>query len=248
MIRRGVRLLLIGLTGGLALGAGSPPRAVTFNGRVFDPEGHPAGAATVFVSIYEPGWIGAWTPNPTPLIRQTRAAVDGSFHLAVSLAGDWGWATLVALKEGYGPGGIGVVSDAETTGLALALTRPSLVAGRVVDPAGRPIARAKVTFLGGTGPGLEPIFPLPDSVRPPAITDANGRFRMAPFPAQSQLYLNVEHPGYARLTGLRTPVSSGTGSLTITLQRASAISGRVLDADGRPASPVTVRCQPNGPP
>ena len=49
MIRRGIRLLLIGLTGGLILGAGSPPRAVTFNGRVFDPEGHPAGAATVFV-------------------------------------------------------------------------------------------------------------------------------------------------------------------------------------------------------
>src|SRR3989442_12199380 len=113
MIRRGIRLLLIGLTGGLALGAGSPPRAVTFNGRVFDPEGHPAGAATVFVSIYEPGWIGAWTPNPTPLLRQPRPAGDRSFHLPVALAGDWGGATPCALKEARGPGGVGAVSEAE---------------------------------------------------------------------------------------------------------------------------------------
>jgi protocatechuate 3,4-dioxygenase beta subunit len=68
---------------------------------------------------------------------------------------------------------------------------PSLVKGTVRDPAGNPVAGARVFFTGGP-------TPLPDIA---ALTDAEGRFALsAPAPGTYQLECHSEGFGPAKVS------------------------------------------------
>src|SRR5437870_11254939 len=115
----------------LARGAGGPiPVAgsfVTFTGRVIDAAGQPAGGATVIANVWDPPRTTRdW--NRPPVRHSTTASANGAFRLVVPLSGEDWEASLLALKEGHGPGGQAVRSPGSPAGLTLSLTRPGYVA------------------------------------------------------------------------------------------------------------------------
>jgi protocatechuate 3,4-dioxygenase beta subunit len=209
-----------------------------------DPQGRPAGAARVYVTVSEtPGLAGDREPEPA----RTTAAADGSFRLELPALGKRAWATVVAVKDGSGPGGQSLEPGSKTHDLALYLTDPAWIGGQVVDPAGRPVAVARVRVLWGSLPNLEPVFAIPDAAAQ-VVTDARGRFRLGPLPARSEVSLAVDHPGYARWSSPREGTRSGAPDVRIALRPAGSIEGRVVGPDGQPTANVPLHCQPSWPP
>jgi uncharacterized GH25 family protein len=241
-MRPSLLLCLVALAHGLTTGALAAARTVTFAGRVVDAGGKPAGGATVYVRFWDTP-LTMQAPDLKATVRQTTSAPDGSFRLPVRVSQAEWWVELSAAKQGHGPGGQILASPAPTTGLVIALTRPSFVAGQVVDRAGRRVVGAKLSVRYAQRPNWELARLPPEEMRPPATTDAQGHFRLAPVPAGCRITLEAEHPEYARWSsspGER--VASGTDDFTITLAPAGAFVARVVTEDGRPAPNVTVRC------
>ncbi|HEV3302860.1 MAG TPA: carboxypeptidase-like regulatory domain-containing protein [Planctomycetaceae bacterium] len=110
-----------------------------------------------------------------------------------------------------------------------------ILAGRIVSLDGRPIRAGRVWIEGRKNRGK-------------AITTAeiqsDGRFRVGPVAAECHAVLLVEASGYAR--EYREEVSifpSATNEVQIVLAPGRTVSGRLLLADGRPASHQTVTAQ-----
>ena len=124
------------------------------------------------------GWIGLNSPSPWAGVDHTAADADGRFTLRIPAA---------ILRDGRVrvigfdlPGGrLPAVADlagaaGETLDAGdLRLARPPEIAGMVVDAAGAPVAGTAVTD-GGTGLSASKLM-LGE-----AVTDAAGRFRLAP--------------------------------------------------------------------
>jgi peroxiredoxin len=234
-----VLLCIVWLASGLGPSVLAVSRVVTFSGRVLDAHGRPVNGGTVYVRLHDaPPTAG--DRNPPPVLHQTAVGPSGSFHLDVPVRQDRWSAEVIAARQGHGPGGQVVGSQSRATGLVLSLTRPSFVAGRVVDRAGQPIAGATVSVTGAFQPDNEVLL-LPAEVRPPATSDAQGRFRIAPLPANFRLSLAAEHPRYARGESF-LPVSAGADDATIVLAPPGTIVGRVISEDGKPAANVTAYC------
>lgn len=111
--------------------------------------------------------------------------------------------------------------------------------GRVVDPEGQPAAGASVIAT------LDPEFdfqPAPPSPCPPmgdvkATTDAEGRFAVGPVPL-FKLYVWAAMPTYVGSNVEIVALDEGRLEAEVpllTLERVSAVSGRVLKEDGSPA-------------
>ena len=110
------------------------------------------------------------------------------------------------------------------------------VAGRVVDPDGKPIAGATVSLPRDEMPGLkQPSIP---PYRPAVTTDAAGEFRFTDFARQWYMYLQVESPGFARRRIADLPLGK---YFTIKLDNQTRLAGQILAADGSPAGPTEIR-------
>lgn len=106
------------------------------------------------------------------------------------------------------------------------------VAGRVVDPAGRPVVGAAVALGYSNSDG--------DCDR--ARTDADGRFRFAHVDAgeRSHLNLGVEAAGHApAVKALR--ITADLPSQEFQLEPAKPLRGRVVDSEGKPVSGAVVK-------
>src|SRR5947208_3482168 len=163
-------------------------RTVTFAGTVRDPGGAPAGGAIVYVSLYE---FSPAPPasGPRATVRQTQTGAGGSFRLELPVREPSWSANVVAIRDDCGPGGQRVSSPIDALELELSLTRPSFVAGRVVDLAGHPVAGASVSIQWAAFPSHEAALLLPEEMRPPAVADAEGCFHLAPVPARCRVSL-----------------------------------------------------------
>jgi uncharacterized GH25 family protein len=240
-MRRRMVALLVWLLLAQAAGGRAAPRRVTFGGKVVDARGQPAGGALVSVSLHE--WSLQSDPAaPNPVVAQTRAAADGSFHLEQPLQAEYWSAEVVAVKDGSGPGGLQVRPEMNAARLLLALTLPSFLAGRVVDSAGQPVPGARVVAEEGSLPDFGVAYGLPEGAGSAVRTDAQGRFRIEPVPAGSQFSLRVEHPRYARGQRVSQRVRSGTDSTRIVLAPGGSITARVRREDGAPVARAAVRC------
>jgi hypothetical protein len=216
-------------------------RTVLFTGTVVDATGKPASGASVYAALYDAP-RGPRDVIREPTVARTTSAADGGFRVRAS-ARDPGWsAILTAVRDGHGPGVRLVAPGTNTTGLVLALTRESFVAGRALDGDGRPIAGVAVRVEGVQSAGRETAPLPPEAIRPVAVTDAQGRFRLAPLSAGCMLSLMAEHPRYARWYS-SPDLEGGTADLMIRMAPASAVAGRVVYEDGRPAANVSVVCQ-----
>jgi protocatechuate 3,4-dioxygenase beta subunit len=138
----------------------------------------------------------------------------------------------------------------------LVLEPAGVLAGQVVDPNGRPVARAEVQATPVVTSGFSAVNDRWYVPGPRAwfavTTDTQGRFRFEQFSADTTAGLRVQVPGgeprYAfRLHSMEScGFVVGRTDLRIMLPRAGTIQGRVLDGQGRPVGGVdlTIRNSP----
>ncbi|MDB5327920.1 MAG: polymerase sigma factor, sigma-70 family [Phycisphaerales bacterium] len=122
--------------------------------------------------------------------------------------------------------------------------------GRVQDEAGEAIAGATVTFQLNTP--REPAWPHMRLAlsNERVVTDADGHWSFDQTPEDlSTLMLGVYHPQYVTNNGneayynydkVENPAALRDGSHVVTLKRGVLISGRVVDAEGKPVTKATV--------
>lgn len=215
-----------------------------------------------------------------PVRRTTTTDAEGRYRFADLPAGRY---FLTANKAGYvslqhgqrrssEPGTALLLSDGQSvTGVNLALPRGSVIAGRVTDEFGEPIARATVQALR--------YFYSPDGQRRPqpnasATTDDLGQFRLfdlAPGeyivsasgqqggffsggPAvvdTSAAYLTSYFPGTPNINDAQMiPVAAGqeaNAQFALSVGRLSRVAGTVVDSTGRPlANAMTTLQSPTG--
>jgi len=213
----------------------SAPRLITLapgrtiEGRVVDEGGNPVAGAGISLDRHPP-------PFPSGgFLRQVTGA-DGRFMLRHVIEGD----ALVLVRHPRWPAarrsvppGVAEVEVVLRAGLAIAGTVVDHRGGRGIPAIGVRVAppgddRFRRPSLG---------TPVPD-----AITDGEGRFRVANLRGGEYLLLvaepghDGETPGGYRAETLRR-VRAGTGDLRIVLREGRVLAGRVVDERGEP-----VRC------
>ena len=228
--------------------AGAGGAVASYTGKVVDSQGHPAADAAVdcYLSFATNG--ASTTPE---FGLQEHAVTDSEGRFTVP-AGE-GTAIAVVKKEGlaagwkiFGPGG-------GPAGEAVVLTTPSPLAGLVVDGDGQPVEDAEVWVSlaapasEGAGFSREKLIrgrPARDTLN--ARTAADGRFRIANFPANMQADLSVRKAGKgqrlrANLDGALAYVS-GQQAIKLTLDTPGSIEGTVtVEGTGAPLAGVKLR-------
>lgn len=139
-------------------------------------------------------------------------------------------------------------------GLRLTAAQPSLelgvilrtgyrIAGRVVDPDGRPLASARVftgldlVAIGGKRVHLTLNVGQSSFTSVETTTDETGRFVLEGLPFGNQR-LVADHPRYART---RRDISSGSDGVELRLHPYGSIAGRIEDEHGEPLGALRVR-------
>jgi len=103
-----------------------------------------------------------------------------------------------------------------------------VLAGRVVEPGDVPVPEAVVTLGAGRGRGRGGGAPIPA----PVISDSQGRFRFEGVPAQ----VGWAQASAGDLLSDRVAVEPGDAEVVLTVRPGGVLAGRVLHADGRPAT------------
>ena len=198
---------------------------VRFRGRVEAAEaGAPIAGATVSLRVpgAQPGLLSAE--------RQWTSDAQGAF----SGAGPPD-SVLVARAPGFTPAVEALRASATVQTLTLRLKplpadavadRP--LAGRVLEESGAPVPEAVVSLGMGRGRGRAPGGPLPA----PVTTDAQGRFQFPGVPSQ----VGWAQARAADLLSERVNVEPGDQEVVLTVRPGGILAGRVLRADGRPAT------------
>jgi len=176
---------------------------------------------------------------------------DGRVLFSAQRAGrDW---TLAVEGKGFAPvemKGVVVKARGTTDLLDLLLGAQAVLRGRVLDGRGQPVTGAAVSaYLGGaldfssgfmvalTQNALT--FPTPtEEVK----TDEQGLFQLGTLTPGASYELKTRRPGYAFNVQANLVVSpeKTSGLLTIILQPAATLKGRVLDEEGRPVAGAMV--------
>ncbi|HZE89859.1 MAG TPA: carboxypeptidase-like regulatory domain-containing protein, partial [Verrucomicrobiae bacterium] len=131
----------------------------------------------------------------------------------------------------------------QTREISIALRPAASIEGTVRDKSGRPIAGATVDISGPPPGGLKlpiPIF-FPIGVDP-VTSDPQGRFRIEPLPARSELKLSVASNAFAPwdTTGIRLRPGERRKGMEVILDPGEVISGRVVNGDGQPVAGAAV--------
>ncbi|HKB04625.1 MAG TPA: sigma-70 family RNA polymerase sigma factor [Gemmataceae bacterium] len=229
--RRGIALsagLLAAVAGNSVLAGGPPARLVQAAMRAA--AGRPSAEAAS---------IAHGVPRMTPLAK---VAVSASL-LTVALAVGLGQAPPPPAKAEPPAKEAQTAKPAATDPLAPITVECT---GRVVDPDGKPVAAAKVTYL------QDPLREDPQALYPEpstGMTDRDGKFR---FPVSMYPQGPSGHQPMGRLTAIVpgfAPAGTGTGmpesfkDRTLKLDKDDVpLENRFLDLEGKPIAGVTARC------
>jgi protocatechuate 3,4-dioxygenase beta subunit len=227
----------------------SPQRRLT--GRVTDEQGRPVDAAMVTLGLEGMGTFYGLLDafgGGAELGARGHSAPDGTFSMETTPFVDDAARranlrmTLVALKAGYAAGYVRL--PAAGTGAVIVLRRGAPLRGRVTGPGGEPLADVPVA-VAETGP----LFAAQSlaAMELPAWTrsDAEGRFSVQVNPVPH--LLSFRKPGHApRTVDVADPASAG--EITVVLDPAAALSGRVVRADGRGLAAASLSLQDFGTP
>jgi RNA polymerase sigma factor (sigma-70 family) len=193
--------------------APSTAAARELRGRVLDPEGRPVAGATLYLAKHT-------RHGPAASPRAT-SAVDGRFHFAVARSevdptgADDPPPQVMAVAKGYGCAWEAVGRARGELTLRLAADAP--VRGRILDPDGSPVARARIRVIGLSAPRGDDLDSYLQAVRKedyryafardwtgplpgqPAVlsTGADGRFNLAGIGGERIVRLHVEGPAIA---------------------------------------------------
>ncbi len=223
---------------------------------VVDPEGSPVeGAHVAAVPIAEPYVMNNWTwydykkMDPFPG-RDLGIAWDEKLPIdlrvttgATGLASFTGFpaalpCTLAVAKKDHVPFFADIVKlDARTPTRVRAVLAPMRsfpIAGRVVDPQGKPLPGVAVERYGYYHCDLSP-------KRDEVVADGEGRFRFEANTAGSTCHLCVGAPRIARRPlEVEIPADRGPLDLELVAIRAVPIAGEVVDASGAPIAEAFV--------
>ncbi len=203
-----------------------PKDALTFSGRVLDPEGKPFSGAKLHLLAHP------WA-KPEPVHLQTTSADGGTFRLTVApgdarrLADDASWmpTAVVATAEGYGPAVSLHAASEAAADLALRLVKDDVpVRGRILNLEGKPLAGVTVHVAGLSVPANGDLTPWLKAIEanpkdgyavegehlerldflegtglyPAVVTDAEGHFEIKGVGRERVAHLVLEGPTIAR--------------------------------------------------
>jgi uncharacterized GH25 family protein len=221
--------------GTVALGPGA-----ALQGLVVDAQGDPiAGAEVRARAAQQEGILVVRTGDNGPADAVT--AADGSFLLADRSPGES--LTLTVTHSSYSPGSLPGVAVPAATPVRIVLQPTGQVAGRAVDPDGKPVAGATVLLseqepvsFGGR------MAIVGSSPLRRGITDDEGGFSFdGVFPGAFLLEARAPRYQEAELTHLELKAGQDLTRLEIVLKAGAAVEGRVLSPDGpMPDAEVTV--------
>jgi protocatechuate 3,4-dioxygenase beta subunit len=231
------------LAAGLAVNAHAAtnaPQTFRVAGTVVDAAGKPVAGATVGYWRYEGR---PPLPNGLELKEQITTSTNGAFEFQVSRA----VALMLARKPGLAPGWTSYLTPRnDLPEQRLVLTTPTVLAGKVVDEAGKAVAGAEVFVstatseitLGGGARTFAYLSGKPARECFSTRTSADGRFRIAGFPTNASADLAVEAPGKAVRLPSRDSVGpdsmqfhAGQEDIELTVEPAGSIEGKVVAED-----------------
>lgn len=214
--------------------------SVEIRGRVTDRDGKPVAEAEIHATRdlrrlrlgQEPGAAD----------RKPEAVTDAEGRFAVPDLRRGEQVDLRVRAKGFLPAEVEGVSAPAPKPVAVVLDRAARVAGRVVDPDGRPVPGAELN-LASERPGEERGL-LRFAARTPATTaaDEDGRFAFeSVLPGRAEL--RATSPGFqpARLESLEVP-PKGLDGVKVVLERGAVIEGRVTTTAGDPVGDTRVTC------
>jgi hypothetical protein len=226
-------------------------------GRVFDPQGKPVANASVMVYARSIG-LRIFDPAERAYPKELgRASSDsaGRFQADIprtssSSHDEFG---AVALASGYGAGWVGSLdTDSDQPIADITLRSEQAVHGRLFDLQGQPAHNVKLSVTAIRRVVAKPPNELrenfegpsfwwthPDDLPgwpSPAISRADGRFDLHGVGPGLRVFLSVIDPRFtSQIIEINTDADSSTKSLSLALQPARTITGRVTYADtGKP--------------
>jgi protocatechuate 3,4-dioxygenase beta subunit len=237
-------------TRALALARNAPPLKIVLSsaraarGRVQDAAGRPVAGVEVRL-----------TPARAPGARRSpgereEAAGEGSPFVARTDAQGVFLVTwipaervdLTARQRGYATGqirGIRISPGAEPADLGTVTLKPGApLKGRVIDRAGKPLTGAEA-YLVESVDRLEQENARLKGETPDAVSGSDGSFTLEDLPQATPLYLLVRASGHlpAGVRGIHIPIRK---PLSVRLEPAATLNGRVLDEQGAPVAGARV--------
>ncbi len=185
------------------------PVTIKVSGRVLDPGGKPQQGARLWLAFQGTDWV--WSTR-VPEVRATTGA-DGRFEFTVSDAdpevcralrmtsgwpGGFGDIQVIASAEGLGPAWTSLI---EIKGeIELRLVPDDIpIEGRLLTLEGRPLAGIAVrTQMVEDASRSQTTFGIPSGFFQSAVTDADGRFKLAGIGRGRRAYLGFAGPGITR--------------------------------------------------
>lgn len=133
-----------------------------------------------------------------------------------------------------------------TTGLALVLTPPTGVAGRVVDAAGQPVTEFTIE-ANGVGEGM--LAEVGQEERSQSFTSETGTFLLPGLHA-GKWKMHAEAKGYSASVAVefQTPLAEGAPEFVIQLERSATVRGVVRSPDGALITGAKVSIDDGNPP
>jgi hypothetical protein len=207
-------------------------RGATIEGRVVDE----AGAGVVGAEVVTKAQWDASAVSAVPVT----SGEDGRFALEAS-SGGGEWIQVVATKQGFAPGIVGVMLQpgAQGQNVLVKLQADGGVAGRVEDAQGQPVAGATVVFAQQ--------FRAPGKLDAAATSAADGSFTL-PLPHSAeqegqQFFLAARAPGKGAGGAMTEPSKRGGAPpppVVIRLSGSGAVVGTVKNAAGDPLEGANV--------
>ena len=219
------------------------PRA---RGRVVDAEQRPVEGAQVALGFKStPNIYGRWTSGPFG--EATWTGPDGAFSVVLpdpepARQGPFARDRLVVVKDGYAA--VQVETSRMAAGpLLVVLPRGVEMSGRVTTAEGTPVAGVAVSAaedgtFGGTMIPTYTLLASGEHAEGWTLTDASGRFSMRVHPVAH--HLSFHKKGHAPKVVRGHDAASGE-ALSVVLDPAAAVRGRVVRADGRGITDVHLR-------
>ena len=211
-------------------------------GRVIDTEDTPVAGARVSL------WPALGGSGPEIFLRRIREGDpsqvtvttdgDGRFTFA-DLAG--GHYDLEVAAEGFAPTrvrGVEIPDRGDQAELGTVILEPGVaLSGRVVDPDGQPLEGAQITVSQDRFPGF--VFRPPPGEDEGIRSDVDGHFVVEDLRPESLVNLSINLQGYLgrSMTGVGVPPEE---PLTVVLEPAATLTGKVVDEQGDPVSQALV--------